>query len=85
MSIRIIPQDELGSSEKRTADMIPPLLFPRLKNLYNRRAERGVSFLHRSNNPLTNINAHLTRPTEPSSKLKVAAAEFAPRADQKVG
>ena len=25
MSIRIIPQDELGSSEKRTADMIPPL------------------------------------------------------------
>ncbi|VEA65360.1 FdhE protein [Salmonella enterica subsp. salamae] len=40
MSIRIIPQDELGSSEKRTADMIPPLLFPRLKNVYNRRAER---------------------------------------------
>jgi FdhE protein len=32
MSIRIIPQDELGSSEKRTADYIPPLLFPRLKN-----------------------------------------------------
>lgn len=31
MSIRIIPQDELGSSEKRTADMIPPLLFPRLR------------------------------------------------------
>jgi FdhE protein len=28
MSIRIIPQDELGSSEKRTADYIPPLLFP---------------------------------------------------------
>lgn len=40
MSIRIIPQDELGSSEKRTAEAIPPLLFPRLKNLYNRRAER---------------------------------------------
>ncbi|STV85285.1 formate dehydrogenase formation protein FdhE [Klebsiella pneumoniae] len=34
MSIRIIPQDELGSSEKRTAEAIPPLLFPRLKNLY---------------------------------------------------
>lgn len=31
MSIRIIPQDELGSSEKRTAEAIPPLLFPRLK------------------------------------------------------
>lgn len=28
MSIRIIPQDELEKSEKRTADMIPPLLFP---------------------------------------------------------
>ncbi|MDR9892078.1 formate dehydrogenase accessory protein FdhE [Pseudenterobacter timonensis] len=40
MSIRIIPQDELGSSEKRTAEYIPPLLFPRLKHLYNRRAER---------------------------------------------
>jgi FdhE protein len=40
MSIRIIPQDELGSSEKRTAEGIPPLLFPRLKNLYHRRAER---------------------------------------------
>ncbi|WP_249744024.1 MULTISPECIES: hypothetical protein, partial [Enterobacter] len=24
MSIRIIPQDELGSSEKRTAEYIPP-------------------------------------------------------------
>ena len=40
MSIRIIPQDELEKSEKRTAEVIPPLLFPRLKNLYNRRAER---------------------------------------------
>lgn len=28
MSIRIIPQDELGSSEKRLAEAIPPLLFP---------------------------------------------------------
>lgn len=44
MSIRIIPQDELEKSEKRTADMIPPLLFPRLKNLYNRRAERCASW-----------------------------------------
>ena len=50
MSIRIIPQDELGSSEKRTADMIPPLLFPRLKNLYNRRAERLRELAE--NNPL---------------------------------
>ena len=40
MSIRIIPQDQLEKGEKHTADMIPPLLFPRLKNLYNRRAER---------------------------------------------
>ena len=40
MSIRIIPQDTLATSEKRTADMIPPLLFPRLKHLYNRRADR---------------------------------------------
>lgn len=50
MSIRIIPQDELGSSEKRTADMIPPLLFPRLKNLYNRRADRLRELAE--NNPL---------------------------------
>ena len=50
MSIRIIPQDELGSSEKRTADYIPPLLFPRLKNLYNRRAERLRELAE--NNPL---------------------------------
>lgn len=40
MSIRIIPQDELEKHEKRSADAIPPLLFPRLKNLYHRRAER---------------------------------------------
>ncbi len=40
MSIRIIPQDALEKSDKRTAEVIPPLLFPRLKNLYNRRAER---------------------------------------------
>lgn len=50
MSIRIIPQDELGSSEKRTAEAIPPLLFPRLKNLYNRRAERLRELA--ANNPL---------------------------------
>lgn len=50
MSIRIIPQDELEKSEKRTADMIPPLLFPRLKNLYNRRAERLRELAE--NNPL---------------------------------
>ena len=50
MSIRIIPQDELEKSEKRATDMIPPLLFPRLKNLYNRRAERLRELAE--NNPL---------------------------------
>ncbi|MBJ3814353.1 formate dehydrogenase accessory protein FdhE [Shimwellia pseudoproteus] len=40
MSIRIIPQDQLEKSDKRTAEMIPPLLFPGLKHLYHRRAER---------------------------------------------
>lgn len=40
MSIRIIPQDQLEKSEKTTAVNIPPLLFPRLKNLYSRRAAR---------------------------------------------
>ncbi|MGC0842944.1 formate dehydrogenase accessory protein FdhE [Pantoea agglomerans] len=40
MSIRIIPQDQLEKGEKTTAEMIPPLLFPRLKNLYSRRAAR---------------------------------------------
>ncbi|QHM73292.1 formate dehydrogenase accessory protein FdhE [Mixta intestinalis] len=40
MTIRIIPQEQLEKSDKTTADMIPPLLFPRLKNLYSRRAAR---------------------------------------------
>ncbi|PWK94893.1 Tat proofreading chaperone FdhE [Pantoea allii] len=40
MSIRIIPQDQLEKSEKNPAETIPPLLFPRLKNLYSRRAAR---------------------------------------------
>lgn len=40
MSIRIIPQDQLEKSDKKTAEQIPPLLFPRLKNLYSRRAAR---------------------------------------------
>ncbi|RWR03286.1 formate dehydrogenase [[Pantoea] beijingensis] len=40
MSIRIIPQEQLEKSDKKTADIIPPLLFPRLKNLYSRRAAR---------------------------------------------
>lgn len=40
MTIRIIPQERLEKSEKSTVEVIPPLLFPRLKNLYNRRAER---------------------------------------------
>jgi len=40
MSIRIIPQDQLEKSDQKTAEQIPPLLFPRLKNLYSRRAAR---------------------------------------------
>lgn len=40
MTIRIIPQEQLEKSDKTTAEMIPPLLFPRLKNLYSRRAAR---------------------------------------------
>ena len=40
MTIRIIPQEQLEKSDKTTADMIPPLLFPRLKQLYSRRAAR---------------------------------------------
>ncbi|MFW0881976.1 formate dehydrogenase accessory protein FdhE [Cronobacter dublinensis] len=50
MSIRIIPQDQLEKSDKRTAEVIPPLLFPRLKNLYNRRAARLRKLAE--NNPL---------------------------------
>lgn len=57
MSIRIIPQDELGSSEKRTADMIPPLLFPRLKNLYNRRAERLRELAENNTLPKANCSS----------------------------
>ncbi|MEM6052179.1 formate dehydrogenase accessory protein FdhE [Erwinia sp. P7711] len=40
MSIRIIPQNQLEKSDQKTAEQIPPLLFPRLKNLYSRRAAR---------------------------------------------
>ncbi|CAK9886809.1 MAG: Protein FdhE [Candidatus Erwinia impunctatus] len=40
MSIRIVPQDQLEKSEKRPAEWAPPLLFPRLKNLYTDRAQR---------------------------------------------
>ncbi|ELY4676604.1 formate dehydrogenase accessory protein FdhE [Cronobacter turicensis] len=50
MSIRIIPQDQLEKSDKHTAEVIPPLLFPRLKNLYNRRAARLRELAE--NNPL---------------------------------
>ncbi|MEI2605800.1 formate dehydrogenase accessory protein FdhE [Erwinia aphidicola] len=40
MTIRIIPQDQLEKSDPMTAATIPPLLFPRLKQLYSRRAAR---------------------------------------------
>lgn len=40
MSIRIIPLQAREESDKHPADHIPPLLFPRLKNLYQRRAAR---------------------------------------------
>ncbi|MCU5773877.1 formate dehydrogenase accessory protein FdhE [Erwiniaceae bacterium BAC15a-03b] len=40
MSIRIIPQQPLEASDKPATDRIPPLLFPRLKKLYQRRAAR---------------------------------------------
>ncbi|MDF7679391.1 formate dehydrogenase accessory protein FdhE [Enterobacteriaceae bacterium ESL0689] len=50
MSIRIIPQDELEKQETQAAEYIPPLLFPRLKTLYNRRSERLRELAE--NNPL---------------------------------
>jgi len=40
MAIRIIPQDRLEIKQNNAAEGIPPLLFPRLKNLYSRRAAR---------------------------------------------
>ncbi len=49
MSIRIIPQDELGRSEKRTADMIPPLLFPDSKNVSTTAAPKRLRELAENN------------------------------------
>ncbi|WP_130833045.1 formate dehydrogenase accessory protein FdhE [[Erwinia] mediterraneensis] len=40
MSIRIIPLEQPEKSDRTAAESIPPLLFPRLKNLYSRRAAR---------------------------------------------
>lgn len=40
MTIRIIPQSALERSDKPAPEAIPPLLFPRLKHLYSRRAGR---------------------------------------------
>ncbi len=40
MSIRIIPQAGLAAGDETVAEMIPPLLFPGLKNFYSRRAAR---------------------------------------------
>lgn len=40
MSIRIIPQQQPEESDRHAAESIPPLLFPRLKNCYLRRAAR---------------------------------------------
>ncbi len=50
MSIRIIPQDQPEAREPQTAEQIPPLLFPRLKHLYSRRAARLRDLA--TNNPL---------------------------------
>ncbi|CCP09023.1 formate dehydrogenase accessory protein fdhE [Erwinia amylovora MR1] len=40
MTIRIIPQDPQEKSDRTVDDAIPPLLFPRLKHSYSRRAAR---------------------------------------------
>ena len=77
MSIRIIPQDELEKSEKRATDMIPPLLFPRLKNLYNRRAERLRQLAE--NNPLGDY----LRPRAGSGAVRPSAADGSHRAHQR--
>lgn len=50
MTIRIIPQEQLAQGEKRAVDTLPPLLFPRLKHLYQRRADRLVELA--ADNPL---------------------------------
>ncbi|MEY0571579.1 formate dehydrogenase accessory protein FdhE domain-containing protein, partial [Providencia huaxiensis] len=41
MSIRIVPKEQLGKEpSEKSISFIPPVLFPNLKNLYQRRAER---------------------------------------------
>ena len=41
MSIRIVPKEQLGKEpSEKSISLIPPVLFPNLKNLYQRRAER---------------------------------------------
>ncbi|MCX8958412.1 formate dehydrogenase accessory protein FdhE [Erwinia psidii] len=40
MTIRIIPQQPLEEGDQNTTERVPPLLFPRLKNMYSRRAAR---------------------------------------------
>lgn len=42
MGIRIVPKEELGQErlKEKGIGFIPPVLFPNLKNLYQRRAER---------------------------------------------
>lgn len=40
MTNRIIPQQPLEKGDQNTTEKVPPLLFPRLKNLYSRRAAR---------------------------------------------
>lgn len=41
MSIRIVPKEQLGKEQsEKGISFIPPVLFPNLKNLYQRRAER---------------------------------------------
>ncbi|MFC0140767.1 formate dehydrogenase accessory protein FdhE [Erwinia mallotivora] len=40
MTHRIIPQQQLEEGDQDTTGRVPPLLFPRLKNMYSRRAAR---------------------------------------------
>lgn len=55
MSIRIVPKEELGQDKliEKGLGYIPPVLFPNLKSLYQRRAERLIE-LAEQNNPFAN-------------------------------
>ncbi|MCO8051286.1 formate dehydrogenase accessory protein FdhE [Proteus penneri] len=87
MSIRIVPKEQLGKDQsEKGISFIPPVLFPNLKNLYQRRAERFQTLA--KDNPFADyleFAAEIVKAQEKALHDNPLTIDLAPLLTQQIG